>query len=256
MRNALGRWIGSIAVSAVAVAAFTGDAEACNKCRVPQGQQHYVGAQSYQQPYYGGHSYGGNNGYYGGQQGYGSYGGHGGYHHHNHDCCEPFWPQPAFAVRQVRVIYFSNSLNAWFESDAVVPPWGAVVGLSVNAQVPKVGSVRGWVVAVYGQPKMNSPYQTNVEEAGRIGEQVGSAGPRLSKEKKGTESVVGTVRLWSSKDGKKQVLGELLAVQDDFIIVRTMAGKIAKQSISTLSKSDVDFLGVTDDPATVMVSTL
>lgn len=172
-------------------------------------------------------------------------------------------------VRQVRVIYFSAKYNAWFETDAVVPPAGASIGLSTVVSVPHVGLVRGWVVAVFSQPRMNSPYSEELREAKRIGNAVGAGlgtqgslwpptmAPLPAAAAQATPSVAPTqvaivthpvspagicVRLWTNKAGTAQAVAELLEVRDGAIVVRNSAGKVYEQPFDSLSDTDVAFV--------------
>ncbi len=161
-------------------------------------------------------------------------------------------PAPkADASRQVRVTYFSTQFNAWFEADAMVAPAHAQVGLSVNVLVPKAGHVRGWVVAVYAQPRMTSPYRTEMDEAEKAGP--GSGNARLDSGAQSDALVVappvqipnraiGSTRVWTSKDGEKQVIAELLSVSTDSIRVRTGTGRVVEQLLDNLSEADVMFV--------------
>jgi hypothetical protein len=160
------------------------------------------------------------------------------------------------------VIYFSTQYSAWFEVDAVVPPHSAVIGVSAVVKVPRVGLVRGWVVSVYTQPRMNSPYKTEVENAntdqsGGGGNTTGSSATSARAESEPAaqrSSLNGLVRLWTNKAGTQKVFAELLQIRNDTVLVRDAGGKIYEQSFASLSDADVAFLKAGNLPATHFVS--
>jgi hypothetical protein len=163
--------------------------------------------------------------------------------------CKPT-PKPPKSIspaRQVRVIYFNTEYNAWFEVDAVVPPSQASIGLSVSAIVPDVGKKRAWVVSIYRQPRMNSPYKTKATHADKDCPDVPEPATAVKFDQK--KDLVGTIRLWTSKEDGRQVVAELLEIQKDSAILRSVGDKEFKQPFDSLSDADVKFLRTVDGEA-------
>lgn len=151
------------------------------------------------------------------------------------------------AMRQVRVTYFNTKFSAWFESDAMVSPKDATIGLSVDVNVPSVGHVRGWVVTVYKQPRMQSPYKMETEEAvktpaGSVSAKAETAVQSLVSVPAQADRLDGCTRLWTNKDGKKHVVAKLVKVNQDSVTVRLTDGKVVDQPLANLSDADISFV--------------
>jgi SLA1 homology domain 1, SHD1 len=151
------------------------------------------------------------------------------------------------AMRQVRVTYFSTKYNAWFETDAVVAPKDATIGLSVDVNVPNVGHVRGWVVTVYTQPRMQSPYKMETQEAVKspgtgVSSKAATTVQALVSASAEINRLAGCTRLWTNKDGQKHVVAELVKVNRDSVTVRLKDGKVAVQPFANLSEADIEFV--------------
>lgn len=148
--------------------------------------------------------------------------------------------------RQVRVTYFNSKYSAWFETDAMVCHKNAGIGLSVNVDVAGVGHVRGWVVAVYTQPRLQSPYGVQSQEAVKAPAHVSlkaSEAPRaLVSSTTPSHKLSGCTRLWTNKQGDRHAVAELVSVNDDSITVKTPEGKVVEQSFGNLSDADVKFV--------------
>jgi hypothetical protein len=134
-------------------------------------------------------------------------------------------PCPPEPLRQVRAIYFSLNYSSWFEVDAMVPLSHAVVGVSTTVEVPKVGSVRGWVTSVYSQPRTAPP----------------AASPAAAKS--GLENdAAGYVRLWTSKSGKRQHYFAMGEISADSVKLKGADGVVYDVAFDSLCDTDANFL--------------
>lgn len=196
--------------------------------------------------------------------GHGHHYGHDGYHGDHSNCYHPHCVHPVHwdynALRYVRVIYFSSTFSAWFESDAMVHPYAAVLGNSAIVLVPRVGYVRGWVVAVHSMPPMNSPYKASAETAPKTGttnnqQQMMNSGSQPGQYAQQANSqanqvvstparisVKGHERVWTNKAGTRTAKAELLQIRENSILVRDSSGQIVEQPFENLSDSDVAFV--------------
>jgi hypothetical protein len=98
---------------------------------------------------------------------------------------------------------------------------------------------------------MTSPYKTNIDEAEKGGDTTsisqssnGAAGTAVvvSEPTQVPSRAIGCSRLWTSKDGDKKAIAELLSVGQDYIRVRTKDGRVVKQTLESLSEADVLFV--------------
>jgi hypothetical protein len=159
------------------------------------------------------------------------------------------------------VIYFCGQFSAWFEADALVHPYGAVLGNSAIVLVPGVGCVRGWIVAVHAMPPMNSPYKASSESAPKNastnGQQMMNGTPQSLESSYAQRidapatqpvstparaSVKGHERVWTNKAGTRTAKAELLQIRENAILVRDSSGNIFEQSFENLSDADVAFV--------------
>lgn len=159
--------------------------------------------------------------------------------------------KPEEPGRQVRVTYFNTKYSAWFETDAIVSPKNAAIGLSVDVNVPGVGHVRGWIVTVYTQPRLQSPYGTQTQEAVKAPSSLSlkaeTTVQALVSKPIESSRLSGCTRLWTNKAGDKHVVGELIKADSTTITIRTADGRVVDQPIANLSDADVKFIGPTEE---------